>query len=271
MFRIASIPLSLALASLALVGCGSVEAAHDDGSAGGGSPAGRGGAGAAIAGQSGAGGAGSTGGGSGASAAGTGGAAPAGATGTGGASGAGGGGGVSVAGTTGTAGTGAGGTAGAPLGDVRPQIETKISTSAPAISPSIRVWNNGAAPLPLGRLALRYWYTSDGSTPAAQTATCLYATNITGGCAAISVAFVSVPARPSGAADAYALITFKGDAGAVAPSGAASAEISVSWMKPDGSAFVQSNDWSAFASTTWAGNPHLTAYVDGALAAGDEP
>lgn len=271
------------LLAVALAACGNVSTApEEDGGAGaGGATAGAGGtanddAGGGAAGTTAGAPGGTTGGSAGGSVAGGAGSAMAGSSGNAGAAGSGGnstgsggsapgGAGGGLAGSSGT--TGSGGT-----GIQRPpQVETKNSSfNQPGITVTIRLWNNDALPLALSRVTLRYWYTADAAAPVAQTAICY--SSSTGGCGTLEpITFTSIPPAPSGAADHYAEIRFKADAGYLAPSGTSSAEILIGWMKNDGTPFTQSNDWSATQSTDFVGATRIAIYVDGRRLAGNEP
>jgi cellulose 1,4-beta-cellobiosidase len=139
--------------------------------------------------------------------------------------------------------------------------------SAPdLIRPSVELLNAGAKSVKLSRLTMRYWFTRDAG-PGAIGAYCDAAVI---GCANTKLRVVTPhPARPG--ADRYLEVGFKAAAGTLAANQTAGS-ISLRMRKADGSAFLESNDFSAGPPAPAPyHNGHVTVYLDGELVAGQEP
>lgn len=133
------------------------------------------------------------------------------------------------------------------------------------IKPHVEVVNRGSTPIALSRVAVRYWYTAEGTQP--QSWWCDWATV---GCANVSATLGRLAPAATGA-DSYLELRFGAGAGTLAP-GAATGEIQSRIAKSDWSAYDERNDWSFDATRTqFTTTPRVTVYVDGRLVWGTEP
>jgi serpin B len=133
------------------------------------------------------------------------------------------------------------------------------------LSPILDVVNTGTSSLPLNRITVRYWFTSDGG--AALRYACDYTQR---GCSNVTARFVQLDTS-AGGADSYLELGFTAGAGSVAP-GKSSGEIQQRVYKADWSTFDQSNDWSYDGShSALADNVRVTVHVDGQLLWGTPP
>lgn len=131
--------------------------------------------------------------------------------------------------------------------------------------PHFRIANTGTAAVPLSELTIRYWYTIDGEK--SQTFNCDYATV---GCSSLSGQLVKLDQARTGA-DYYLEISFKAEAGQLAPGGT-SGEIQVRINKNDWSNYNESDDYSFDAAkTAFADWNKVTLYRNGTLVWGIEP
>jgi hypothetical protein len=186
-----------------------------------------------------------------------------------------------TAGAGGAAGTDATtGTGGAPLVDVVSEPIPPCTTCAMSVQyknrnttassnePSFVVWvkNTGTAPIVLGTVTLRYWYTADGQT--GETYNCDYAQL---GCGVVSAKFVTM-STPTASADTYLEITLTGSGTLAA--GASSGEIQVRFHGNYSKSYDQSNDYSwdgSLTASTGTDDMKVTGYLSGELAWGAEP
>jgi endoglucanase len=151
-----------------------------------------------------------------------------------------------------------------PAGAVRVQYRNNnTAASTQQIQPGLAVINTGTAAIPLTGVTLRYWFTSEGTTPTYST-WCDYAQL---GCSAVSSRVVRLSTLRPGA-DAYLELSFTG--GTLAPT-ASSGEIQSRLNKTDWSSFTQTDDYSFGAAATYTDAPKVTAYLDGARVWGSEP
>ena len=132
------------------------------------------------------------------------------------------------------------------------------------MKPHFRIGNGGTASVPLSSLAIRYYFTSDGSTNLGFN--CDYAAL---GCGNLSGTFGTV----SGAnADHYVEVTFGAGAGSLGP-GASSGEIQTRFHDAGYQVtFTQGNDYSFDPTkTAFVDWDKVTLYQDGTLVWGVEP
>ncbi len=161
-------------------------------------------------------------------------------------------------------GTGGGGGGGSPT--VTAQYETSTTGATPStLSNQIQLVNNGANPVPLSSLTVRYWFTEDG-TQALQ-----YACDYTSvGCANVTSSFVTV-SPPRTGADHYLQLGFTSGAGSLAP-GASTGGIQNRIYQANYATMTQTNDYSFNAAdASFTANPHITVYYNGTLIYGTEP
>jgi endoglucanase len=162
--------------------------------------------------------------------------------------------------------TGGGGGGGGGTPTVTAQYETSTTgATTSTLSNQIQLVNNGANPVPLSSLTVRYWFTEDG-TQALQ-----YACDYTSvGCANVTSSFVPVsPARTG--ADHYLQLGFTSGAGSLAP-GASTGGIQNRIYQANYATMTQTNDYSFNAAdASFTANPHITVYYNGTLIYGTEP
>ena len=141
---------------------------------------------------------------------------------------------------------------------------TNKSTESNSIYPKIRIYNNGAAPINLSDLKIRYYYTIDSERQ--QSFWCDYAT---AGAGNITGTFVKMDFAAE-AADYYLELGFKADAGSLAPG--SFTEIVARFAKSDWSNYDQSWDYSFNGTATdcveW---DRVTVYSNGNCIWGREP
>ena len=138
--------------------------------------------------------------------------------------------------------------------------------SAAVSQPWMQIVNVARKNVALSSVTLRYYFTQEGGT--AYAANCIYAEI---GCSHLSERVVTLPA-PVSRADHYLEISFTADAGTLKPQ-ANSGAIELQLYRPDGVAPNETNDLSYDKADTegYGENKHITAYVDGVLAWGQEP
>jgi endoglucanase len=159
---------------------------------------------------------------------------------------------------------GGGGGGGTPTVTAQYETSTTGATTS-TLSNQIQLVNNGANPVPLSSLTVRYWFTEDG-TQALQ-----YACDYTSvGCANVTSSFVTVsPARTG--ADHYLQLGFTSGAGSLAP-GASTGGIQNRIYQANYATMTQTNDYSFNAAdASFTANPHITVYYNGTLIYGTEP
>ncbi|MFD3453867.1 cellulose binding domain-containing protein [Streptomyces sp. NPDC058691] len=150
-----------------------------------------------------------------------------------------------------------------------PALTIRYKAGAPATAAASRPWlevvNTSGKRVRLGDVAMRYYYTEDGSSP--YTFNCVQASM---GCSNLIGKTVAMDA-PTPTADHYLQITFTAAAGTLAP-GAKSGAIGLQLYRPDGGKLNQGNDRSfSPAHDTFQASKLVTGYLDGRHVWGDEP
>ncbi|WNG41076.1 1,4-beta-xylanase [Archangium violaceum] len=134
-----------------------------------------------------------------------------------------------------------------------------------SLRPHFKIKNNGAEPVPLSELAIRYWFTVDGEKPLA-----FYCDYARIGNSNVMGKHVKMSTGKAGA-DHYLELTFSSAAGSI-PAGGDSGVIETRSHKADWSNFNESNDYSFDPSKTsfteWEG---VTLYRNGQRIWGVEP
>ncbi|MGQ5576387.1 glycoside hydrolase family 6 protein [Streptomyces sp. ECR3.8] len=131
-----------------------------------------------------------------------------------------------------------------------------------AVRPGLRVVNTSSRSVALKDVTVRYWFTRDGGAPV--TVWCDHAVL---GCSGVTARVVTLR-TPVRGADAYIEVGFTG--GSLAPGGD-TGDVELRLGKGDWSDFDESDDHSHSPATAHADAPHVTAYLDGTRAWGDEP
>jgi len=128
----------------------------------------------------------------------------------------------------------------------------------------VQIQNDGADPVDLSHLELRYWYTSGDLRGTTQFAEVDWA--------AIGAGHVRAELVPTsqGGQNYYLRVTFQPDAGTVSAYGS-SGEILLRFHKSDWSTYDQTNDYSFGGSSTPQPWDRITLYRDGKLVWGNEP
>lgn len=137
-----------------------------------------------------------------------------------------------------------------------------ITETTDTIAFAIRLQNDGAWPLDLARVQVRYWFSAGDLKGQAQLVDVDFA--------AIGKDHVKprVVKATQGDQDSYVLLAF--DNVLIKPY-ASSGDILVRIHKPDWSTYVQSNDYSFSSLEEFTDGERVTGYVDGQLARGVEP
>jgi hypothetical protein len=130
------------------------------------------------------------------------------------------------------------------------------------IRPHLRVANTGTTAMGLSNVAVRYYFTRDGT--ASVNVFCDWAVL---GCTNLRFALVVLPTAVTGA-DAYVEITFT--SGSVA-AGANSGDIQLRFAKSDWSNFNEADDYSRGTNSAYAENTRITGLVGGTLSWGTPP
>ncbi|WP_255306546.1 cellulase family glycosylhydrolase [Streptomyces sp. Wb2n-11] len=150
-----------------------------------------------------------------------------------------------------------------PSGAVKVRYKNNDSSATDnAIRPSLQAVNTGSSAVKLDALAVRYYFTRDGS--ASVNAWCDYAAV---GCAQVKLRVVPLATAVSGA-DAYLEVSFTG--GSLA-AGGNTGDIQLRMSKADWSNFNEANDYSRTTSTTYTDAPAVPAYTGTTLAWGTPP
>ncbi|WP_245874017.1 cellulase family glycosylhydrolase [Streptomyces phaeoluteigriseus] len=150
-----------------------------------------------------------------------------------------------------------------PTGAVKVRYKNNDSSATDnAVRPSLHVVNSGTSDLGLDTVAVRYYFTRDGS--ASVNAWCDYAAV---GCAQVKLRVVPLATAVPGA-DAYLEVSFTG--GSLA-AGATTGDIQLRMNKADWSNFNETNDYSRTTSTTYTDAPAVPAYTGTTLAWGTPP
>lgn len=135
-----------------------------------------------------------------------------------------------------------------------------------AIKPLLVLQNNGAGPLPLSAITLRYYLTVEGGGALSN----LFVDYAQVGNGNVKLRYVSLP-QPLQGAGGYVEYSFTPEAGSLAP-GANSGAISAYLTKGDYGPLNELDDYSyAQVRDQLVGNLRITAYYNGALIAGIEP
>lgn len=132
-----------------------------------------------------------------------------------------------------------------------------------AITPGLKLLSTGNTDVDLRRITIRYWFTKD-ATSQSLLGFCDYAQI---GCGNVALRFGAVsPVRPG--ADSYLEVGFSGG---TLEAGASTGEMHLRVHKADYSTFDERDDHSWATNSTFAVNPRITVYVDGALVSGTPP
>src|SRR5262249_16066525 len=129
--------------------------------------------------------------------------------------------------------------------------------------------NAGSMTISYSQVTVRYWYTD--VAPGGESPSCYSASQLTGGCAAITTKFVPL-AGARQRADRYMEFGFTAGAGGLVP-GKNSGGINFGIAKSSNKKFDTPDDYSASPAmlSTFTDWPTMTAYLDGVLAWGTEP
>lgn len=142
------------------------------------------------------------------------------------------------------------------------QVKTGTSAKSQMIVPEIEIYNVSDAPINLGDVKARYYFTIDGEKPLSigfwSTVNKPY----------VQTRFVKMPI-PSAQADYYLEIGFAPEAGVLQPNAKAGV---YTWInKSDWSSFDQTDDYSFNASANSTENAKAPGYRSGTLVWGQEP
>jgi hypothetical protein len=128
-----------------------------------------------------------------------------------------------------------------------------------SIKPNFKLINTGLAPLDLGRVKLRYYYTGDSNTDEEQVFVCKssIATSVTG-------SFIKMP-NPVEGADTYLEIGFAKNRVILQPN--ESLELAVEFYKKDCRTYIETDDYSfrGYANQSFAEWDKVSVYVDNEL------
>lgn len=145
-------------------------------------------------------------------------------------------------------------------------MTNNTATMNNTMSPQFEIFNNGASPVDMTVLTMRYYYTAQGST--SQEFACDYFA-AAGGCGTVQATFVAM-STPTATADHYVQIAFT--------SGSISSGTSTGGLQTRlhdtnyAVTFDQTQDYSFNASdTTFTPWNHITLYLSGSLVYGVEP
>ena len=138
--------------------------------------------------------------------------------------------------------------------------------------PYMRIVNNGNAPVKFSDVVLRYWFTGDSGNQTYAEACDIFnqtVPDVTNYCtSAITQSMVTVsPAKNQ--ADHYWEVHFNSSAEIAA--GSSSGDIHVRAYKTDWTTLTETNDWSQSRASTLTPTTHITLYVKGVQAWGEEP
>lgn len=152
--------------------------------------------------------------------------------------------------------------------DTDTPLTVRYRAGGPAAAAVARPWleviNNSGQPVPLSDVTLRYYFSADGGTYAANCAQ----TSL--GCSRVTQAIAPV-ARPVATASHYVQVGFTAATGTLAP-GQSSEAIGLQLYRLDHQTLDQTNDRSFDATVThYAPFPHVTAYLRGVLSWGQAP
>ena len=145
-------------------------------------------------------------------------------------------------------------------------LTNNTATMNNTMSPQFEIFNNGASPVDMTVLTMRYYYTAQGST--SQEFACDYFA-AAGGCGTVQATFVAM-STPTATADHYIQIAFT--SGSI-PSGMSTGGLQTRLHDTNYAVtFDQTLDYSFNASDT-AFTPwnHITLYQSGSLVYGVEP
>ncbi|MFC1430331.1 cellulose binding domain-containing protein [Streptacidiphilus sp. N1-3] len=158
------------------------------------------------------------------------------------------------------------GTAQAAAPTVALQYKTTTGgATADETEPWFTVSNTGSSPLALSRVAIRYYFTADGSSP--YQFSCAWAVV---GCSNVTGHVVAL-ASPTATADHYLEVDFGSGAGTLAP-GASTQDLQLRLWRQDWQSVNQADDYSFKAGqTSYGPNTAVTVSVDGAIVSGTAP
>ena len=154
--------------------------------------------------------------------------------------------------------------------DATPAVSLQYKTTTPGATadetePWFTVGNTGTTPLALSRVAIRYYFSADGTSP--YVFSCAWAVV---GCANVTGHVVAL-ANPSATADHYLEVDFGAGAGTLAP-GASTQDLQLRLWRQDWQSVNQADDYSFKAGQTGYGpNSAVTVSVDGTIVSGTAP
>ncbi|CAI6076726.1 glycoside hydrolase family 44 protein [Cohnella sp. JJ-181] len=147
-----------------------------------------------------------------------------------------------------------------------PALEVRVKTGNKATAqmptPELEIFNKSAAPIDLGGVTARYYFTIDDERPLTIGFWSTVAKE------KVTARFVKMPV-PAETADYYLELDFSADAGVLKPGAKAGV---YTWINKDNwSSFTQTNDYSFTGAASSTASDKTTAYVDGQLVWGAEP
>ena len=142
---------------------------------------------------------------------------------------------------------------------------TSDGTNSP--HPQVQVVNTGTGPLALNNVQVKYWFNCDCTNQTIQ-AWVDWAGLAANGSTVTPNVQLTVAATGLGGQTNAMVFAFTG--GMVLQPGQ-TLQVQARFNKSDWSGMTQGNDWSFAANTAYIDAPHVTGYVNGALAWGQEP
>jgi len=154
-----------------------------------------------------------------------------------------------------------------PRSTVRAQLMSR-SGGATSIDFTLQLINDGAEPVALESVAVRFWFTNDGGFEPS-TSACYY-TPLPGNCSGSVIHSVAEVAPTRTGGDRHLAVGFRSTAGPLA-SGASTGQIQLTVSRNDGVPFDRTNDYSRATTADFTDASSVTVYVGGVLVWGTEP